>query len=81
MLDNIPNQPYKFTTKHWVDINDDSHGRYNTNSQIKFISSMLKSSLCDYSHAYIPVSRTITVVGAGADDAAIAADRRKKKQY
>ena len=44
-------------------------GTYNTNSQIKFKTSMLKSSLCDYNDAYTFVSRTITIDGAGADDA------------
>ena len=43
---------------------------YNTNSHIKFKTSMLKSSLCDYSDAYILVSGTITITGAGANDAA-----------
>ena len=36
---------------------------------------MLTSSLCDYSDAYILVSGTITVVGAGEEVAAIATDR------
>ena len=36
LLDNTPNQPTKFGTKNWVEINDDSWGTYNTNSQIKF---------------------------------------------
>ena len=40
---------------------------------------MLKSSLCDYSDAYIPVSGTITVVEAGEDTAAIATDRNNKR--
>ena len=31
---------------------------------------MLRSSLCDYSHAYILVSGNITINGARADDAA-----------
>ena len=35
-LDNTPNQPIKFRTKTWVEINDDSRGTYTTNSQIKF---------------------------------------------
>ena len=52
-----------------VEINDDSCGTYNTNSQIKFETSMLRSSLCDYSDAYILVSETIAVTRAGADDA------------
>ena len=34
-------------------VNDDAHRRYNTNSQIKLKSSMLKSNLCDYSDLYI----------------------------
>ena len=36
LLDNTANQPFKFMTKNWVEINDDSHGTHNTNSQIKF---------------------------------------------
>ena len=48
LLDNTPNQPNKFRTKNWVEINDDSRGAYNTNSQIKFKTLMLRSSLCDY---------------------------------
>ena len=47
------NKPTKFRTKNWVEINDDSCGMYNTNSQIKFKISMLKSGLCDYSNAYM----------------------------
>ena len=35
-LDNTPNQPSKFRTKNWVEINDDARWTYNTNSQIKF---------------------------------------------
>ena len=70
LQDNIPNQPSKFRTKIWVEINDESRGPYNTNSQIKFKITMLKSSLCDYSDAYILVKGTITVdntAAAGAD--------------
>ena len=33
LLDNTPNQPTKFRTKNWVEINDDARGTYNTNSQ------------------------------------------------
>ena len=44
-LDITPNQPSKFTTKNWVEINDDSRGTYNTNKQVKFKNAMLKSSL------------------------------------
>ena len=37
-------------------------GTYNVNSHIKFKTTMLKSSLCDYSDAYILVKREITGV-------------------
>ena len=47
---------------------------YNNNSQIKYKTTNLKSNLCDYSHGYRLVKRTITVVGQGADAATIAAD-------
>ena len=60
LLDNTSNQPSKFRTKNWVEIIDDSGGMYNTNSQIKFKTSMLKTSLCDCSDAYILVRKTIT---------------------
>ena len=56
------NQPSKFKTKNWVEVNDESRGTYNVNSQIKFKTTMLKSSLCDYSDAYILVTRTILLI-------------------
>ena len=61
LLDKMPNQPSKFRTKNRVKINDDVRGTNNTNSQIKFKTSMLNSSLCDYSDAYILVKETITI--------------------
>ena len=61
MLENTPNQPSKYRTKNLVEINDDSQRTYGTKSQIKFKTSILKSSFCDYSDAYIAVKRTITV--------------------
>ena len=51
-------------------MNDESRDTYNVNSQIKFKTTILKSSLCDYSDAYILVKGTISVnntAGAGAD--------------
>ena len=39
---------------------------------------MLKSSLCDYSDAYILVKRTIAIAGAGDDAAARQTDERDK---
>ena len=68
-LKNTSNQPTKFRTKNWVEINDESGGTYNTNSQIRFKTSMLKSSLCDCSDANILVKGTITVANTAAADA------------
>ena len=48
------------------------------NSQIKFKTSMEKSSVCDYSDAYILVGDTITITWEGADDNAKRADEREK---
>ena len=76
--DDTPNQPSKFRTRNLVEVNDESRGAYNVNSQIKFKTTMLKSSLCDYSDAYILVKGTITINGKGADDAARQADERDK---
>ena len=55
-----------------------SRGTYNVNSQIKFKTLMLKSSLCDYNDAYILVKGKITITGAGDDAAARKADERDK---
>ena len=76
--DNTLNQPSKFKTRNWIGINNESKGVYNVNSQIKFKTTMLKSSLCDYSDAYILVKGKITIAGAAADSAARQADERDK---
>ena len=56
LLENTPNQPSKFRTKNWVEVNDESRVTYKANSEIRFKTSMLRSSLCDYSDVYILVS-------------------------
>ena len=76
--DRTSNKPSKFRTKTLVEINDESRGTYSVNSQIKFKTTMLKSSLCDYSDAYILVKGTITIAGAGDDIAARQTDERDK---
>ena len=78
LIDNTSNKPSKFRTKNWVEINDESRGTYNVNSQIKFKTTMLRSSLCDYSDAYILVKGRITITGAGDDAAARQVDERDK---
>ena len=72
------NQPSKFRTKNWVEINDESRGGYTTGSGIKFETTMLRSSLCDYTDAYILFKGTITITGEGDDAAARQADEINK---
>ena len=78
LIDDASNQPSKFRTKNWFEINDESRGTYDANCQTKFKNKMLKSNLCDYSDAYILVKGKITITGAGADAEARQADERDK---
>ena len=69
LIDDASNGPSKFKAKNRIEINDESRGTYNVNSQIKFKTTMLKSSLCDCSDAYILAKGTITVNKTAATDA------------
>ena len=61
-LDNTSNQPSKFRTKNWIEIDDDRRGTHNANGKIRFKTAMLKnSSLFDYTDAYIHAKGTVTV--------------------
>ena len=71
LIDDTSNQPSKFRTRNWVEINDESRGAYNVNSLIKFKTTMLKSSLCDYSDAYILIKGNISVNNTAAAGAAV----------
>ena len=68
LLGNASNKTSKFKTRKWIEINDDSIGTYNPGSQMKFKATMIKSSFCDYSDAYIHVKGTITVNNTVAAD-------------
>ena len=61
VLDNIPNKVPRFITKKWIEVYDQSGETYNTNKQIRFKTSMLRSDLCDFSDAYIVVKGVVTV--------------------
>ena len=61
LLGDETNQPSKFRTRNWVEINDESRGKYD-NSNIELKTSRIRSNLCDYSEAYILVKGTITVL-------------------
>ena len=70
MLDSGLNKPSKFRARNWVEINDEIRGAYSPNKQIRFKTAMLRSSLCDYSDAYILVKGNITVNNTAAEGAA-----------
>ena len=84
LLDNKPKQQSNFRIKllgwNWVEINYDARGTNNKNNQIKFKTSMLMPSLCDYIDVYILVSGTITIIGAGDNDNARRLEERNKKE-
>ena len=65
-LDRASNQAATFRKKSWIERND--HSR-----------EVLKSSLCDYSGAYILVKRRIKITGAGDDAAARQTDEKNQE--
>ena len=70
LLDDTTNQPSKLRTKNWIEINDESRGKYD-NNHIKFKSSMIMSNLYDYSDIYVLVKGTLTVLNMAAGGAAV----------
>ena len=65
VLDHTPNKPTKLRTKNSVETNAGSNGIYNIGSQIEFKNSIIRSSLYDYSEAYIVGKESITVSNTG----------------
>ena len=63
MLNSSENKYPKFATKKWYVIDSESKGVYSHENPIKFLTSSLESSLCDYSDAYILVTGNINVTG------------------
>ena len=76
-LNDASNKPSKFRTRNWVEINDDIRGTYSPTKKIRFKRAMLRSSLCDYSDAYIVVKGNISVNNTAA--AAADPNNRNKK--
>ena len=60
LLDDTDNEKSNFATKKWYVIDSGSKGNYSHENPIKFLTSSLESSLCDYSDAYILVTGNIT---------------------
>ena len=66
MLNDSNDENSKFATKEWYIIESEAKGNYLPNNEVKFLTSSLESSLCDYSDAYILVTGNI-VTGSNAN--------------
>ena len=68
LLNGSDNENSKFVTKKWNIIDSESKDNYLPDNRIKFLTSSLESSLCDYSDdAYVLVIGNITVAGGNAN--------------
>ena len=67
LLDSTLNQPSKFATKNWVEINYYSCGMHKANSQIKLKTSMLKPNVCDYKDVYILAKGTVPIINMAGE--------------
>ena len=76
LLNNESDKPSKFRTRNWVEINDEPRGEYSSDKLIRFQIAMRRSSLCDYSDAYIVVKGNVTVNNTGT---AVAPTNTNKK--
>ena len=67
LLNGSDNENSKFATKKWYDIDNESKGVYSHENSIKFLTTSLESSLCDYSDACVLVTGNIAVADGGDD--------------
>ena len=62
LLNGESNKPSKFRTRNWAEINDDIKRVYSPDKLIRFKMTMLRSSLCDYSDAYILIKGILQLI-------------------
>ena len=71
LLGYADNESSKFATRKWYVISDQNNAVYGEGNEnditVKFETQVIKSSLCNYSDAYILVTRNITAAGNNAD--------------
>ena len=67
LLGNTSDKVPRFITKKWIEVHDQSGKTCNTNKEIRFKTSMLRSDLCDFSDAYIVVKGKIIVTNPNND--------------
>ena len=71
LLNDSSNEESKFDTKKWYVIDSQTtKGKYKQGDVIKFETETIKSSLCDYSDAFISVTGNMTVTAANDTDVA-----------
>ena len=70
LLGDANNESSKFATRKWYVINDQNNTDYGEGNEdsttVKFETKVIKSNLCDYSDAYILVTRNIAVTSGDA---------------
>ena len=54
-------------TKKWNIMDSEPKGNYSSENKIKFLTSSLETSFCDYSDAYVLVNGNIAVTGGDAN--------------
>ena len=64
LLNSSENEYSKFATKKCYIIDSETKGGYSHENLIKYLTSSMESSLCDYSDAYVLVTGNIAVAGA-----------------
>ena len=64
LLNSSENEYPKYATKKWHVVDSETKGNYSHENSIKFLTSSLESSLCDYSDAYVLVIGNMTAAGA-----------------
>ena len=70
-MNDLNNEESKFATKKWYVIDSQTtKGKYKQGDTIKFETETIKSSLCDYSDAFILVTGNITVAANNNTDVA-----------
>ena len=71
LLGDTDNESSKFATRKWYVINDQNNTDYGEGNEdsttIKFETKVIKSNLCDYLDAYIPVTGDMTAKGNDAN--------------
>ena len=71
LLGDADNESWKIATRKWYVINDQNNTDYGEGNEdsttVKFETKVIKSSLCDYSDAYILVTGNITATDGDAN--------------